>query len=76
MAINTINGVWRVYLVFNRVEFVGRVTLEANGRTWGAQFQAVWIVTVAACHTSLVHPALEKGAMDEYLVKHLSIRVV
>ena len=76
MAINALNGIRRVCLVFYGIKFRSSVTLQANCRARGAQFQAVGIVTVAAGDAGLVHPALQEGTINIYLVKHMSVRVI
>ena len=54
----------------------GLVALGTYAIALGAQFQAVWLVTVTAHHARLVHFALDERAINIILVQNLAIVVV
>ena len=41
-----------------------------------ANFEAVWIMAIAAGDAGAIHPALQEGAIDVDLVEHLTVGMV
>ena len=49
------------------------VTLQTDAVAWGSQHQAVWLVTITAGDTRLIHLALQEGTVDVHLVINLAV---
>ena len=58
------------------IVFSCRVTLEAHAVALRAQLQAMRLVTIAAGHTRVKHPALDEGAVLVDFIFDLSVGVV
>ena len=65
-----------VKVMLDGIVLPGRVALKANAVAWRAKLQAMWLVTVAARHSGMKHPALDERAVLVNFILNLSIRII
>ena len=63
-------------VVIGLVILASLVALQADAIAGGSQGQAVWLMTITAGDTGVIHLALYKGAVNVDLIVYLTISMI